>query len=696
MTEKRKENIEYGFQNGKPELEIKCFNGKVFSEFQKAANFFFNSTFTGWMEGDSTTYLIPPLFRCKSEGFLESGLNSANGMVGNIIGDQNEFSLYRALEKNQSTGPQIVFHSFRLRERLKTYNKLMLASYHGMKNPFEIHAKKILRQIDENTRREDAECDFVMFDKEHGVFLFEVKSSVKARNDAKQQLEVDSMFMKVLIENGLAEAGFVNAWELSENIPIHTYAVYPSVHRPSGFEDMEIFKDDIKSLDKWWKRNVKDVKKRRSKADEIIELMTILAARFVAMASTSPITINEAIANLGDTLTLQTFGKSKKFKFMFFTPNQDEILHHGPEKLILQGPPGCGKTIIMMYKSLELAKIKQQEINNNHCLSSSVQISNTPNGISLKKILVICGYKAYGLKCMYKDFLKENLGSNYTALVDVLTKQELDSKYGSPLLLIEKDNICSHYYCDVFIDELQSVMENLIKCSPSLEEKLFNFIDLLPKTFHFVWLSIDPSQSTVQAILPPKYNDTLWDVSKLSRTLRNTENIVKEVRHFAISGYDVTPGHRIQGTATEWIDVDIENEELTHQHLIEVIQHLTEQKRRTLKVINSSNMAEIVNPGNLEHKDILVYWNKKETRNLQQLIFAMESASIPVHMLSPSYSRNVNKVTVAIDAEEILSMEFRVVIAMYVNYGEEYAEKSLIVPVSRAMCHLIMFRNISV
>ncbi|KAL9970678.1 hypothetical protein ACROYT_G023089 [Oculina patagonica] len=517
---------------------------------------FLNSDYPDWQH-PSKTYMVPQVFAYKSR----------NPDVGEKT-EKNFFDLLLNFGESRNE-KMFVVHSYRFAELISELD-------HGSANTEREKSKKWL----------SGEHDFVIIHRQHGVVFFQVKAAIKKAKvfaEAQKQIAKDQESLKICAQQGLK--GKCKELTGKEVYSYPGFVVMPncpkdheSVTRPSK----GIFAEDCENVDafsEWWDKNI--MRNGNTSVDQTV--FNSLVMRFVG------------VPHLGHSIDY-CIDKSHR-TLVFKTKEQLEALLNTTSEQWITGPAGSGKTWLLMEK----VKI----------LAEKALLRDTK-----EKILVVCFNKPLSKMFLktFEQYLTNSLpDGDLSSVLEVKTFDKLicditgsisgDSDQEKEETVFRAVNLMEQrpvQYDHIFVDECQDLYGDW----PVLFKKLLKDVDELsddddddddadPK---HMWFLYDSNQYLRFEQQHQQYYKSLKRSTKLTKVLRNTENIFQQSRKYyksTVTG-DPTLGHRETGLAIKWdgilnygVVTEREGAEAILKHIHELRQHKVQEKDICILVNNA-------------------------------------------------------------------------------------------------------------
>ena len=207
-------------------------------------------------------------------------------------------------------------------------------------------------------------------------------------------------------------------------------------------------------------------------------------------------------------------------ELFYLKPSQYDLMFHGPDKLVVEGPVGTGKTIILLLKILYLLRSGSE--------SNILLLAPYPHNVRCRYFLERNGVKVVmEEKLPLQPFSRlhgQNLSQPIVRILDlVLFGEECD----------KKSVVCgtSPFMEHVFFDDLQSMLQEMVDRNwMNLLQSLHQLCDMQMEGTFF-WIAIDPQQGGFSSPVRDairKVFDQL-PTHELNYVLRNSQPILEMV-----------------------------------------------------------------------------------------------------------------------------------------------------------------------
>ena len=284
-----------------------------------------------------------------------------------------EVIVYRALEKLIG-GDFIVLHSFEY-----THFQYHLGD--------STHVKQKCTECKKRATNREGECDFVVIAPNYFVIM-EVKNmghignqSDPGCNKDQQSQALAKTFQKSLEQrNKMVE--FVKRF--CKRLTVLQFTVYPNLEKSSKKEFLIsggklssiIFKEDLEDFSDWWKDNVNDLvldeplhPEFRTKHEHVRNLLLAIWCTDKTVCDKSKCSLGKCIVKIAEQLRSGRFTfrsnnpdviPSPKIVKEFLgidnlTKQQYDLINSDEKFLLINGPAGAGKTVVLLAKILQLA-----------------------------------------------------------------------------------------------------------------------------------------------------------------------------------------------------------------------------------------------------------------------------------------------------------------------------------------------------
>ena len=303
-----------------------------------------------------------------------------------------EVKVFRALE--------------RLKERLIVLHGFTF-THHQYRICDENHDMKKCQKCKNTKSKNSEECDFLIVGPKYFAVI-EVKNS-KSGYDPRR-----SLMKSIDQRNRMKE--LIHA--LDKRVEVFLFTSFPNMpsekfDASEGERDSLIFEEDLKDFDKYWNIHVSKRMLNSCTEDPLHKItdseLERIKSILVAMSCTEADEPDESRFSLAKTvmkidadlkggqITLeQKFGKISKERksynpgvklapeiianfvgVKYLTPEQQKILQSNQKILLINGPAGSGKTILLAGKMVELAKTQDEKVIVFKITASNVNFSNT-------------------------------------------------------------------------------------------------------------------------------------------------------------------------------------------------------------------------------------------------------------------------------------------------------------------------------
>ena len=316
-----------------------------------------------------------------------------------------------------------------------------------------------------------------------------------------------------------------------------------------------IFKEDIEDFQSWWKSNVTDVHKEEALMSDFQAnhekvrnmLLAIWCTDNKGDCDKSKCSLRWCIQNIDDKLRSGEFTFRKNNPNVFPAPyvirnylgvnnvtkKQFKAYNSGEQLVLINGPAGTGKSVILIAKAIQRAKSDA-----NRKILFFVRDTPAEEGVktTFEKASVrhstIPWYKIQVMTTLQiVDMISDKLADNQVIIIHCpefkMYGGELEFLSSSEIIQRYSEILTSHIDCDVFIDDVQSIPRY-----GDIEEKntiMTTLCSLLEgnQSNGYIWVAHDKAQDGLCIIDPLSVQQSYshFHTITLSKNLRNTYDI---------------------------------------------------------------------------------------------------------------------------------------------------------------------------
>ena len=402
-----------------------------------------------------------------------------------------EVVVYRALEGLIIDEDIIVLHSFD-----HTHRQYQLCD--------ENHVRKGCMACRKTPNNREGECDFLIIGKNFFVII-EVKnmtsfseakqqdSGINVPNEQQHKLGLQGSFKKS-VEQRKRMVKLIRSIEKCTNISHFT--AYPNFPRKSRAEfnlkpdqiSSIIFKEDIEDLASWWRGNVADFYMEealnsdfRAKHEKVRNmLLAIWCTDNKGHCDKSKCSLGWCIQDIDEKLLSGNFTIRKDNPNVIPAPDvirkylgvnnlteeQFEAFNSEEKLLLINGPAGTGKSVILIAKAIQVAKLDTnrkitffasrataekaitpafEKANVRHCTLSQDEITDVMTTMQIIKMISfkLINNEVVVIHCPESKMINDETGV-------------LASYQGNLRFNVNPEILISHLDCDVFLDDIQN------------------------------------------------------------------------------------------------------------------------------------------------------------------------------------------------------------------------------------------------
>ena len=488
-----------------------------------------------------------------------------------------EVTVYRCLQDSDEN--IIVLHSFQY-----THHQYRLCD----KN----HVRKGCRKC-KNASNVEGECDFLVIGETFFV-LIEVKNIKnnlpEGKKDKVEQSRILSGTFNKSVQQRKKTAQLIRA--IGKRSKVLQFTAYPEFSKEFHEEfqlnpneiDTIIFKDDLNNFGNWWDKNVKDFVLDehnmsagfRPEHEKIRNMLLAIWCTEKDDCDQSKCSLGRCILDIDEKL------RSGKFVYRSENPNvvsapdniireclgvdnltkQQHDLYTSEEKFVLiDGPAGAGKSVVLIAKAIQLAKSSE---NNKVIMFSFIQRLWLPT--IYEKAFGKAQIRCHTINCFEISELFEFISSVDSEVKVILVQgmhynMILETKLQSIINIIS--NLEEEY--NVFIDDFQCMYNGFITSLKSEENMYFAIVsDLfdLSECCKYLWLAVDFLQSLpfmdgekydmceirwlVESVLCEQYGCSIYHFPSNLRNTYDLSNVLSILRNNSCTeGLPWPPGMNI-------------------------------------------------------------------------------------------------------------------------------------------------------
>ena len=466
---------------------------------------------------------------------------------------ETEVVVYRALEEIDEDIN--VLHSFEY-----THRQFSLCN--------KSHVKKGCEACRKAPNNREGECDFLIIGKRN-VVIIEVKNSTSF-SEAKQR---DPGLNEQQHKSGLQKSYKISVEQrqrmvkliesIEECTKIFHFTACPNFTKGSSAEltlepdqlPSVIFKEDIEDFQSWWKSNVTDVHKEealmsdfQAKHDKVRNmLLAIWCTDNKGHCDKSKCSLGWCIHDIDDKL------RSGNFTFRKNNPNvnpapdvireylgvnnltkkQFEAYNSKESLVLISGPAGTGKSVILIAKAIQRAKLdanrKTLFFVRDTSAEEGVKTAFEKASVHHSTIPWIETLEITTLQII--EIISDKLADNQVIIIHcplykmhgdkitILSRSEINQRYSEILT--------SHLDCDVFIDDMQSIPRHGdIEGTNNIMTTLCSLLEG-NQSNGYIWIVHDMAQDGLCILYPSSMQQSYspFHTITLSKNLRNTYDI---------------------------------------------------------------------------------------------------------------------------------------------------------------------------
>ena len=507
---------------------------------------------------------------------------------------ETEVLIYRALEGSEED--IIVLHNFEY-----THHQYRLCD--------KRHVRKGCHACRKTPNNVEGECDFLIIGKNY-FLIIEVKSKSCFSEESQRDPALTKQQHKAGLQKSHKESMTQrkNMVDLIKSIERHTnirpFTAYPNFSKKSCAEfDLKpgqlssiIFKEDTEDFASWWNNNVsgfyRDISDQsvarncdfRAKYEKVRNmLLAIWCTDNNGHCDKTRCSLGWCIKQIDDKLRSGkfTFESSKRNKnpnvipavdiireylgVNNLTKEQFDAFNSKKRILLIHGPAGTGKSVILIAKAIQLAKSnKNRKIIFFSSDTAAKWVKTAFERASVSNVIVSISKTALRTMLQMCEIMAHKLINYQAIIIEFPIRMGCDEVPNQEVYQQFSEILNSYHYCDLFVDDLQVFLQ----CQDS--EKTCQIMDMFGSSLskdqdnHHICISCDIAQGSgicksASGYILPLYSS--FHTITLSKNLRNTYEISKclsVIRDHIRTGrargsvdfYDIvqqTPGHFIRG-----------------------------------------------------------------------------------------------------------------------------------------------------
>ena len=466
---------------------------------------------------------------------------------------ETEVVVYRALEGIDEDIN--VLHSFEYTHR--QYN--LCNKSHDRKECMDCRRKK--------SNNREGECDFLIIGKK-SVVIIEVKNITNFSEAKQQEPGLDEQKHKLGLQGSYEKSlkqrqRIVKLIESIEKCTkIFHFTAFPNFTKGSSAEltlepdqlSSVIFKEDIEDFQSWWKSNITDfhieealMSDFQAKHEKVRNmLLAIWCADNKGHCDKSKCSLGWCIQDIDDKLRSGNFTFRKSNPNVIQAPDvikeylgvnnltkkQFEAYNSEEQLVLINGPAGTGKSVILIAKAIQRAK-------SNANRKILFFIHNTPaeEGVktafekaSVRHCTIPWNETHVKTTLQIVEIISDKLADNQVIIIHCpdfkLHGGKMEVMSNSEIIQRYSEILTSHLDCDVFIDDMQS-----IPCYDDIEVN--NIMTTICSSLEgsqsngYIWIAHDKAQDRSCTIYPLSVqpSNSPFHTITLSKNLRNTYDI---------------------------------------------------------------------------------------------------------------------------------------------------------------------------
>ena len=479
-----------------------------------------------------------------------------------------EVQVYRALEVLKEK--IVVLHSFKY-------------THHQYRMCDKSHVRKGCLACSKTPNIREGECDFLIIAKNYFVII-EVKNmssyndTLSAVDNEEEKVELESRHTVSLegsYKKSITQRNKIRELirSIEKPVNIQHFTAYPNFTRKSRDEfrlkpdqlSSLILKEDLEDLESWWRGNVSEHFKYDALNSKFLDknetvtsiLLAIWCTDNQSRCETYKCSLGWCIEDIDSKLKYGNFTFRKDNPNVVPAPNifkeflgvnnltksQSDAYNCQDKRVLINGPAGVGKTIILIAKAIQLAKSDNDR-------RSFFFVSCNEAGLKVLTILQKAGIRSHKLitdsigllQTLPLTQISETIFNKFNdyqvVIINGLHINDIDD--GFRMISRVPTLINLHSNCDVFIDDLQNTL--LTDDSATIENNMHQYHDrseivediasIVQINCH-IWISYDIAQDGLRGAifsedgsLPPLYTPfKTFKSIVLTRNLRNSHDI---------------------------------------------------------------------------------------------------------------------------------------------------------------------------